>query len=310
MAKSGIFKSLGYSLFVQPGLLKISDHNTKMNEMAKAVPASVFVHWSDTAKTEFPGIKTTPENFAVACSALLQFFHISAIENTPLMLPSKAADSVWHAWLDHDKEGLTSFLTTYLGQNIAHVEKNAMVEKGVGSPAERMAHTWRAAHDYENNAQFHGKLPGIFEADKITGMPGGFWYDRDADDRRAGCFYDMNAKGIPDSEKGGGEMLSWPSIYNAMTPERRVRADKDIGTLNNALLEAPNKHTAVLASLGFAAGIASITAAAYLEDIAAKEAAKVASGDVGINPVFLAAQYGSDVGGGDGGGGGGGCGGS
>lgn len=303
MAKSGIFKSLGYSLFVQPDFLKISDHNTKMKEMAKAVPASVFFHWSDTAKTEFPGIKTTPENFAVACSALLQFFHISAIENTPLMLPSKAADSVWHAWLAHDKEGLTSFLKTYLGQNIAHVEKNAMVEKGVGSPAERMAHTWRAAHDYEKNVQFHGKLPSIFEADKITGMPGGFWYDRDADDRRAGCFYDMNAKGIPNSEKGGVEMLSWPSIYNGMTPERRARADKDIVTPHNALLDAPNKHTAVLASLGFAAGIASITAAAYLEDIAAKEAAKVASGDVGINPVFLSAYAGSDVGGGDGGGG-------
>lgn len=300
MVKSGVFKSLGYNLFAQPGLIKLSYQNAKLKEMAKVVPASVFFYWSDTAKNDFPGIKTTTENFAVACSALLQFFHLSAIEKMPLMLPSKAADSIWHTWLAHDKDGLTAFLKTYLNQDIGHVEKNVMGQTGSGGPVEPMANTWRAAHDYENNVQFHGKLPNIFEADKITGIPGGFWYDRDADDRRQGCFYNMDAKGVPGSEKLGVEMLSWPSIYNGMTLDRQNRADNEIITPYKEPPDVLKKHAAVLASLGFAAGIAGLTAATHLENMAAEEARKLAAGDAGINPVLLAAQVGFNVGGGSG----------
>lgn len=314
MAKSGIFASLGYSLFVQHYLVKTSYLNTKLQEMAKAVPASVYIHWRDTAEKEFPGIKTKPENFAVSCNALLQFFHISAIEKTPLMLPSKAADSVWHAWLAHDKEGLTSFLQTYLGQNVAHVEKNAMVEQGPGNPFERMANTWRAAHDYENNVQFHGKLPDIFEADKITGIPTGFWYDRDENDRREGCFYNIDEKGNPGSEKFGEQMLSWPHIYEGMTPARKLKADAQIIVPYKEPTEAevPNKHAAIMASLGIVLGT---TAALYLADQVTKQDALIATNEgmllVGWGNDAFGASGGDFGGGGDGGGSscGGGCGG-
>ena len=285
MAKIGFLSALNYKLNVQHTLLWASYQSTKMQEMAKAVPASVYCQWRDKANEEFPGLKTTPANFGVACSALLQFFHMSALEKTPMMLPSKAADSVWHTWLAHDKDGLESFLKTHLGRNIEHVENKAMALNGQGSPFQRMADTWRAAHDYDNNVQFSGKLPSIFEADKLTGIPTGFWYDRDPQDRRTGHFYDMDAKGSPQLERQGVRMLSWPSVYESMTVERRAKADNDIVRYYEEPAAATNKHTAVMAALGLGVGT---TAAIYLaqqetlaQEILARKDREFNSGDGG-----------------------------
>lgn len=266
MAKSGIFASLNYKLNVQFLLLRISQENPKLQQMAKAVPASVYCHWRDTAHHEFPGIQTTSQHFAVSCSALLQFFQMSALEKAPMMLPSKAADSVWHTWMDHDKEGLQAFLKAHLNQDINHVEKARMSD-----PAKVMAATWRAAHDYHGNTQFSGELPVIFNADKITKIPGGFWYDRDPEDRRAAYYHDMDGKGAPDLVRKGTETLSWPKVYEEMSPARRAKADQEIVQDYEEPAINRNRHVAVLASLGLAAGT---TAALYLsqQQIAQEEA--------------------------------------
>lgn len=304
MAKSGIFATLNYKLNVQNALLWASSENPKVLQMAKAVPASVYQHWRDTAHKEFTGIKTTPANFAVSCSALLQFFHMTAIENAPMMLPSKAADSVWHTWLDHDPQGLATFLKTQLGRDISHIEKKAMPEVGPGNPHERMADTWRAAHDYHNNPQFAGKLPSIFEADKITGIPTGFWYDRNPEDRREGFFHDMDSKGAPNPEVLGVKMLSWKSVYESMTPARRLKADQEIQTDYEVPKEVSTKQSQVMAMLGIAAGT---TAAVYLSSQAEQmEQMELAQkqrdmGGSGVGPSPFGSS--SDGGGGDCGGG-------
>ena len=295
MAKVGIFAALNYKLNVQHGLRQASYQNMKVQDMANSVPASVYCHWRDTANVEFPGLKTTPANFAVAASALLQFFHMTAIEKAPMMLPSKAADSVWHTWMAHDQAGLTSFLKTHLGQDIPHVEKNAMPEQGPSNPITRMADTWRAAHDYDNNAQFSGKLPSIFEADKVTGIPTGFWYDRDPEDRRAGRFHDMDGKGVPNPEPQGQRMLAWPHIYEVMTPARRAKSDAEIVRHYEEPAGISGKHAAVLAGLGIAV------------DALEKKDKELSGGDGGSPYAFGSSS--SDDGGSSCGGGGGGCGG-
>lgn len=312
MAKVGILSSLNYKLNVQHCLLWASYQNGKMQEMAKAVPASVYFHWRDTAHVEFPGIKTTPANFGIACSALLQFFHMSAMEKTPMMLPSKAADSVWHTWLAHDKDGLESFLDMHLGRSIVHTENIAMAPNGAGSPYQRMADTWRAAHDYDSNVQFVGKLPSIFEADKLTGIPTGFWYDRDPEDHRAGYFHAMDDKGAPTLERQGLRMLSWQHIYEVMTPVRQAQADREMVRHYVEPLEQSGKHAAAMAALGIGVGT---TAAVYLvaqeaiaqETLARKEQS---TGGDGGGVMAYDSSSSSDSGGGSCGGGcGGGCGG-
>lgn len=292
MAKTGIFASLNYKLYVQPCLQRISHASPKLQQMAKSVPASVYVHWRDTAAKEFPGINTSPQNFAVSCSALLQFFHMSALEKSPMMLPSKAADSVWHTWMDHDKEGLSTFLKTHLNQDIGHVEKASMTN----DPAKSMANTWRAAHDYSNNVQFAGNLPSIFDADKVTGMPGGFWYDRDPEDRRAAYYHNMDEKGLPDLMKLGTSTLSWPNVYDEMTPARRTKADNEIQMDYQEPAGGNRVYAAAMASLGIAAGT---TAAAFLaqREIALEQAElnRARGADAG------APHYSSGPGGDDGG---------
>lgn len=262
MAKSSIATTLGYTLNIRPSLCRASQENKKIADMAKTVPASVYVHWRDTAHSEFPGVKISTGNFAIACSALLQFFHLAAIEKSPMMLPSKAADSVWHTWLAHDKEGLSNFLMTHLGRDIPHVEKNNMAD-----PASAMADTWRAAHDYHGNDQFAGRLPSIFEADKLTLMPHGFWYDRNPQDQREGLYHQMDGDGVPDLVPQDNDILSWPKIYNAMTPSRRAQADRQIEDISTA--PSSQSHDLVLASLGIAKGT---TAAVFLNNEALKTA--------------------------------------
>ena len=269
--------------------------------MAKAVPASVYCHWRDTANAEFPGLKTTPANFAVACNALLQFFHMAAMEKSLMMLPSKAADSVWHTWTAHDSEGLSSFLKTYVGKDIPHVEREAMPKEGANNPAVRMADTWRAAHEYDNNLQFSGKLPSIFEADKLTKIPNGFWYDRDQVDKRAGYFHAMDSSGQPDMVRRGGEMLSWYNVYEVMTPAQRAKVAAQIETPREETVQMAGKHGAVMAALGLGVGT---TAAFYLasqeataQEVMANKERQFSGGDGGVGMAFGSGDGGSSCGG-------------
>lgn len=249
MARTGLFALLHYRVHVRPHLHLASRENATLARMARDVPAHVYRHWQATAHEEFPGIRTTRANYAVACSALLQFFHLVAIENAPMMLPSKAADSVWHTWLAHDAADLKAFLIRHLKRDVPHVEKGVM-----GNPQRSMADTWRAAHDYHGNAQFAGPLPSIFEADKLTRMPHGFWYDRNPQDRREGHYHDMDASGAPDLRIKGDKVLCWPHIYEVMTPARRARADADIVRHYKTPVQVSARHAKRLEALGVALG--------------------------------------------------------
>ena len=265
MARTELFALLHYRVHVRPHLHLASRENAVLARMARDVPASVYRHWQATAHVEFPGIRTTRANYAVACSALLQFFHLVAIENAPMMLPSKAADSVWHTWLAHDAAGLSAFLIKHLKRDVPHVEK-----AGMGNAQRSMADTWRAAHDYHGNGQFSGPLPSIFEADKLTRMPHGFWYDRNPRDRREGHYHDMDANGAPDLRIKGERVLCWSHVYEVMTPARRARADAELVRHYQTPVHVSARHAKRLEALGVPLGT---TASVFL----AKEALAMAA---------------------------------
>ena len=140
----------------------------------------------------------------------------------------------------------------------------------MGNAQRSMADTWRAAHDYHGNGQFSGPLPSIFEADKLTRMPHGFWYDRNPRDRREGHYHDMDANGAPDLRIKGERVLCWSHVYEVMTPARRARADAELVRHYQTPVHVSARHAKRLESLGVPLGT---TASVFL----AKEALAMAA---------------------------------
>ncbi|QGZ41206.1 hypothetical protein IP92_00122 [Pseudoduganella flava] len=136
------------------------------------VPPKLYDHWAQTAHHEFPGIPQDAFFYLRATDALLTFFECVRRSNRPCALPSKAADSVWHAWLSWSSESLDAFCERHYGQRIPHVEANAMAG-GMELP---MAMCLVTARTMDKLDLAGPKVPRLFATDRKLRMPGGYHY--------------------------------------------------------------------------------------------------------------------------------------
>lgn len=156
------------------------------------IPASLYPYWKRTAHFEFKGI---PQDafFARAADALITFFECMRRSGKACALPSKAADSVWHAWLKMAPGSLDTFQLTHFGQRIAHLESQAMPVRMETA----LANCLVAARKREGMRPEGPQLPTLFAADRVLRMPGGFSY---AVQRGELVLANMDASGRPERQ--------------------------------------------------------------------------------------------------------------
>lgn len=136
------------------------------------VPDALFPYWARTSQQEFPGIPRDASFFAQSAEGLMMFFDCAAGSRKTCALPSRAADSVWHAWMRLEEVGLHRFCIRHFGKIIAHVEKAKMGAGMNAALAVCLVHARRRAS--QPAAGPH--LPRLFGLDAQLGMPRGFGY--------------------------------------------------------------------------------------------------------------------------------------
>lgn len=139
------------------------------------VPAALFPCWAQTAHREFPGIPRDAAFYAQAAEGLMMFFDCAAAAASPCALPSRAADSVWHAWARLDAAGLDAFCLRHFGRAIPHVERTRMKQ---GEMGRALAVCLVQARRRASQPAAGSHLPRLFALDLHVGMPGGFGYRR------------------------------------------------------------------------------------------------------------------------------------
>ncbi|WBS03875.1 hypothetical protein OU994_06190 [Pseudoduganella sp. SL102] len=133
------------------------------------IPPELYEHWARTAHFEFNGIPRHPFFYLRAANALLDFFECVRRSNRPCALPSKAADSVWHAWLSYSPASLDAFCERHFGQRIPHVEAVDMS----GGMALPIAMTLVTARTLDGLDLAGPRVPRLFATDRALGMPQG-----------------------------------------------------------------------------------------------------------------------------------------
>src|ERR1041384_2508741 len=103
-------------------LMQRSRHGKALKEL----PPGLYNYWKSSARLEYHGIPADAVFFARAAIGLLDFFECAAQDKQPCALPSKAADSVWHAWLRLSPLKLEAFCRQHFGRAVPHVEGAAM----------------------------------------------------------------------------------------------------------------------------------------------------------------------------------------
>lgn len=145
----------------------------------EALPPTLYEHWRKVAPFEFNGIPTDAIFFARAAEGLMRFFDCVRYSQHPCALPSKAADSVWHAWLtlpaqsgQQSEHHIDAFCQRYFGRVIPHIEASQMpVDTGLGLAATLVIARKRGGRDPASPS-----LPALFELDRKLGMPNGYGY--------------------------------------------------------------------------------------------------------------------------------------
>jgi len=145
---------------------------SRHSKALKDLPPGLYEYWKSSARNEYHGIPTDAVFFARAAIGLLDFFACAAQAGQPCALPSKAADSVWHAWLRFSPRKLDAFCRKHFGRTVPHVEGAAM---GGGLDA-ALAVCLVRARAVEGLPREGPRLPSLFLLDKKLKMPFGFGY--------------------------------------------------------------------------------------------------------------------------------------
>ncbi|WP_374586132.1 hypothetical protein [Pseudoduganella sp.] len=138
----------------------------------KELPPSLYDYWKSSARNEYHGIPTDAVFFARSVIGLLDFFECAAKGREPCALPSKAADSVWHAWLRLSPLKLETFCRKHFGRVVPHVEGAAMG----GKLDDALAVCLVRARKAEGIKAEGPRLPALFLLDKKVKMPFGYGY--------------------------------------------------------------------------------------------------------------------------------------
>jgi hypothetical protein len=155
-------------------LVQTSRYRKALDDMAP----DLYAYWRRTAQHEFEGIRQDAFFFASAAEGLLTFFDCVAGSRRPCALPSKAVDSVWHAWLRMAPQGLETFCFKHFGRVIPHVEGADMVD--VMDEALANCLVWTRRRDGIDAAG--PGVPRLFSLDHRLRMPHGFAYTLAAGD--------------------------------------------------------------------------------------------------------------------------------
>lgn len=138
------------------------------------MPAELFAYWQRFAPREFPAMPTDALFFARAAQGLMSFFDCVNRSGRRCALPSKAADSVWHAWAKLHPLQLERFCIKHFERPIPHIDAAAMRD-GEGSA---VANCLVAARRIEALPPAGARIPSLFSLDRRLRMPRGFDYTR------------------------------------------------------------------------------------------------------------------------------------
>lgn len=145
---------------------------SRYREQLDDLPPGLYAYWARSAPGEFKGIGCDALFFARAAEALMEFFDCVAFSGKPCALPSKAADSVWHAWLRFAPGSLHAFCMKHYRRLIPHLEAQAMP----GPMDEALATCLVAARRIAGVAPGANWLPALFALDARLKMPHGYGY--------------------------------------------------------------------------------------------------------------------------------------
>lgn len=159
---------VGVNVLRAKWILKHSPYRAALDD----VPGRLFGCWRGQAKKEFPGIPCDAVFFVRATVGLLSFFDCVARSKKACGLPSKAADSVWHAWLACDPAGLERFCRKHFSQPIPHLKIEDMRVAKDNSLASCLV----TARRIEGIEAASVDLPALFRLDAKLQMPGGYEY--------------------------------------------------------------------------------------------------------------------------------------
>lgn len=206
----------------------------------------VKADWETKGLEEFPGMRTDGVAWVKSCAGLAAFFEARSANQSMdvVALPSLAADSVWHAWMRVDTNGLRRFCSSRYGRDFPHETKAEM--ESSGSPMEpALARCWAASCHAEGFEPLSGKMPSLFKLDAELNMPGGWAYRFDkkkgrvvhADISSAGRIMasresehpGMTAAGLFAVGAIGAVELNMWTAQSAMAQERAARAQQGGG---------------------------------------------------------------------------------
>jgi hypothetical protein len=147
---------------------------TSRNRKAlRDLPAELHEYWASTAQRAFEGIPRDALFYLRAADALLTYFECVKRSKGKCALPSKAADSVWQAWLGYSRASLDAFCMRHYGKRIPHTPAGV----GGGSMTKPLAVTLVAARALDYQKLAGPDVPRLFATDRVLRMPFGFAYD-------------------------------------------------------------------------------------------------------------------------------------
>ncbi len=147
-------------------------HMSRYWQATAEIPATLFPCWQRTAQFEFKGIPRDAFFFARAAEGLLTFFDCVRTSGKRCLLPSVAADSVWHAWARMDERSLDAFCIKHFGRTIAHIEEGEMGPDMDNALATCIA----TARQLQGDDPSRPTVPRLFALDDRLRMPGGYGY--------------------------------------------------------------------------------------------------------------------------------------
>lgn len=158
--------------FLEARKIRSINKRSRYADALRDVPPDLLPFWRKTAPHEFPGIPKQAHFYARSLEALLMFFDCTSRSGWPCGLPSRAADSVWHAWMQMDHDKLKQFCRRHFGRTIPHVESGDME----GQMGNALAACLVEARMLDFQRPVAPSLPRLFTLDRDLRMPLGFNY--------------------------------------------------------------------------------------------------------------------------------------
>jgi len=145
---------------------------SRYSKQLDELPPNLYSYWKSSAKNETDGIPGDAVFFARSAQALLAFFDCVRSSGKPCALPSRAADSVWHAWQRLAPLKLEAFCRKHYGRDIPHLERASMP----GRMDQALAASLVRSRELEGIRPEGPRLPSLFLLDRKLKMPHGFGY--------------------------------------------------------------------------------------------------------------------------------------